>query len=461
MMKKLLIFLTIAISGLFFSCNKDDEDNKNQIEIPEGFTLIWNDEFDATNINPDHWKYETGDGTDYGLPAGWGNDEKQIYTSNGENSIIENDEGVSALTITALSDNAGGYTSAKLTTKDLISLRFGRLEVRAKLPEGQGIWPAIWMLGDNIDTIDWPGCGEIDIVEVLGHQPSVLYTSLHYTNGNQEKGGIQNIHQLTAGSFSDEYHIFTMDWTQGSLTYSLDGQQFFQTIIEPDMLEFQRSSYLILNVAVGGNWPGDPDGTTIFPQTMYVDYIRLFSKDDLEVPVSPPLDIEEETVGQIIEPDIGDNAIRDEFTELGNLTVISYGGGGEPEVLTSETAIDGDLSLVFDFPGGNWGGAYLELATIKDLSHYTNLKFSLNKPASMVNAEIKLESPTNNAIVYLEDYTGSAVAEGFVEYSIPLADFAGLDPTQIKIPFAIWNPLDDSQNFVAASVLIDNVYFSN
>ena len=460
-MKKLMIFLIIAISGMFFACNKGNEDTKNKIEIPEGYTLIWADEFDGSSVNPDFWKYETGDGTDYGLPAGWGNDEKQIYTSSSENSAIENDGGVTALAITAREDNSGGYTSARLTTRDLISIRFGRLEVRAKLPKGQGIWPAIWMLGENIDTIGWPGCGEIDFVEVLGHEPSVLYTSLHYTNGIQEKGDIQNVHHLPAGSFSDGYHTFTLDWTPDSLIWSVDGQQVFQTTIESDMKEFLRSSYLIINVAVGGNWPGDPDGTTVFPQTMYVDYVRLFSKDGLQVPAPPPLDIEEETVGQIIEPNIGDNAIREGFTELGNLDVISYGGGGEPEVSTSDTAIDGELSLVFDFPGGNWGGAYIELASAKNLSSYTYLKFSLNKPASLVNAEIKLESPSSNAIVFLEDYTGSPVAEGFVEYTIPLDDFTGLDLTQITIPFAIWNPVGSYQNFVAATVLIDNVYFSN
>jgi hypothetical protein len=227
------------------------------------------------------------------------------------------------------------------------------------------------------------------------------------------------------------------------------------------MKEFLRSAYLIINLAVGGNWPGDPDGTTVFPQTMYIDYVRLFSKDGLEVPAPPPLDIEEETVGQIIEPNIGDNAIRDDFTELGNLDVISYGGGGEPEVSTSDIAIDGELSLVFDFPGGNWGGAYIELTEAKNLGNYTYLKFSLNKPASLVNAEIKLESPSSNASVFLEDYTGSPVAEGFVEYTIPLADFTGLQLTEITIPFAIWNPVGAYQNFIAATVLIDNVYFSN
>lgn len=459
-MKKLLIFTMIALAGLFFACNKND-DTKNPITVPEGYSLVWADEFNGPILDPEYWRFETGDGTEYGLPAGWGNNERQIYTSTSDNSDFGNDGDVTAFAIIARTDNTGGYTSARISTKDLINIRFGKLEIRAKLPSGQGIWPAIWMLGDNIDTISWPGCGEIDIAEVLGQEPSVLYTSLHYTNGVQKQGDIQNAYQMPSGNFSDGYHTFGLDWTPDSLIWNLDGQEVFRAAIGSDMKEFLRDFYLIINVAVGGNWPGDPDGTTVFPQTMYIDYVRLFSKDDFQPPAPPALNIEEETIGQVIEPNIGDNAIREGYTELGNLTVISYGGGGEPIVSSSDTAIDGERSLVFDFPGGNWGGAYIELADAKDLSSHTYLKFSLNKPAALVTAEIKLESASTHASVFLKDYTGVPVAEGFVEYTIPLADFTGLDLSQITIPFAIWNPMGSYQNYVAAKVLIDNVYFSD
>jgi beta-glucanase (GH16 family) len=460
-MKYLLLSLSITFLGLFVACNNDDSNPVGQIEIPEGYSLIWVDEFDGSSINSGNWNYETGDGTDYGLPAGWGNNEKQIYSSSSENSSIETDEGASVLAITAREDNPGIYTSAKLTTKNLFNMRFGRVEVRAKLPEGQGIWPAIWTLGDNIDLIDWPGCGEIDIVEVLGHQPSLLNTTVHFTNGDHEIAQIQNVHQLSTGKISDEYHVFTLEWTPESITFGLDGLQIHQVLIEEDMKEFLRSCSLILNVAVGGDWPGDPDETTVFPQTMYIDYVRVFFKDDLEVPDAPPLDIEEETVGPFIEPNIANHAIRDEFTDLGSMTLIAWGGGGEPEISASETAIDGDSSLVFDFPGGFWGGAYIELTEAQNLSHYTYLKFSLNMPGTLADAEIKLESPATDAAIFLQNYTGTTVSDGFVEYSIPLSDFSGLDPANLTIPFAIWNPQDVNQNFVAATVLIDNVHFSN
>ncbi len=453
-----LLFLAISI-GHLLACDSADPKPEDQIEIPEGYELVWSDEFDDPEINVDLWTYETGDGTDFGLPAGWGNDEKQIYTTSSDNSSIDKDENESVLKITALSDGSGGYTSAKLKTKNL-SMRFGKIDVKAKLPEGQGIWSAIWMLGDNRELIDWPGCGEIDIVEVLGHENSKGYSTLHFTNGENDKDEIQTSYE-SATSFSDSYHVFGLEWSPESLIFTLDGVQTGAMPIEDDMKEFLRSFYLIMNIAVGGYWPGDPDNTTTFPQSMYVDYVRVYEKIDFTAPAEPELNIEEETIGQVIEPSIGDNAIRTDFTTLGNLTVIAYGGGGEPEISSSETAIEGDLSLVFDFPGGNWGGAYIKLEAPIDISTFTHLNFSLNKPAAFVNAEIKLESSSTNAIVMFENYTGTSVTNDFVTYSIPLTDFTGLNLAELTIPFSIWNPQDASNGFVKATVLIDDIYFSN
>ena len=463
-------FLFLFLVGIVISCNSDDDSNEsdsfesdlNEIEgVPteyEGWTLEWNEEFNDEQINTNNWNYELGDGSDYGLPIGWGNNEKQIYTSNKENSSIVDDEGASVLAITALEDNSGGYTSAKLTTQNLFSMHFGRIEIKAKMPKGQGLLPAIWMLGDNKDQIDWPGCGEIDIVEVVGNQPSESHSTVHYTNDAKNYGEIQR--SLTKfPDFSDSYHIFTLDWNPESLIFSVDGYQLSAILIEDDMKEFLRSSYLIMNVAVGGNWPGEPDATTMFPQTIYTDYIRVYSKNDFQAPDAPALDIEEETIGQFIEQTIAEHSIQGGFTDLGSLEIIVYGPGA-PEILSSETAIDGDASLVFDFPGDNWGGAYLELDTPKDISAFTNIKFSLNKPDALVNSEIKLEAGATNSVVYLIDYTRTELTDGFVEYTIPLTDFSGLDLTGLTVPFSIWNPQDSIDAFVEATVLIDNIYFS-
>ena len=450
-----LVALTILVS-----CQDDDVSPMDDITPPAGYSLIWNDEFNDGAINPENWTFQTGDGTDYGLPAGWGNNELQTYTSNVLNARIGKDGNSSSLIITAVDEGANEFTSARLVTKGLASVRFGRVDVRARMPEGQGIWPAIWMLGDNIDLIDWPGCGEIDIAELLGNDPSVYYSTVHFTNGENKHEEIQESYMLPSGSFSDAYHVFSVDWTPDEITFLLDDQQIQKIPIEDDMKEFLRSFYMVLNVAVGGYWPGNPDNTTVFPQSMAVDYVRIFYKDGFAPENPPELDIEEETVGQPIQPNIGDNAIRDDFTFLGNLMVVSYGGGGEPVVSASATAIDGDSSLRFDYPGGTWGGAYLELEETRNLTPYKSLKFSITKPATMINAEIKLESPASNHSVFLKDYTPAQVADGFLEYTIPLSDFSNLDLSQVSIPFAFWNPQDSGENFTGGTVLIDNLYFT-
>ncbi|MFT4833545.1 MAG: beta-glucanase (GH16 family) [Marinoscillum sp.] len=458
MRKNTLLLLAIFIGSLV-SCDSTDPKPEDKIDIPEGYQLVWSDEFDASEINADLWTYETGDGTDFGLPVGWGNDEKQIYTISTENSSIATDQDESVLKITALSDGSGGYTSAKLKTKNL-DMRFGKIDVKAKLAEGQGIWSAIWMLGNNRDLIDWPGCGEIDIVELLGHEPAKAYSTIHFTNGENGKDEIQTSYESTS-TFSESYHVFGLEWSPESLIFSLDGIQTGAMPIEDDMKEFLRGFYLIMNVAVGGYWPGDPDNTTVLPQSMFVDYVRVYEKIDFTAPAAPALNVEEETIGQIIEQSIADNAIRTDFTALGNLKVIAYGGGGEPVISSSETAIEGDLSLVFDFPGGKWGGAYIELEAPKNISNFTHFNFSLNKPAAFVDAEIKLESKSTNATVFLKNYTGTSAANDFTTYSIPLSDFTGLNTAELTIPFSIWNPLDANKGFVTATLLIDDIYFSN
>lgn len=465
-MKKTLYTIGLA---LLMACATDDESTipsnpgtndttNSDITQYEGYTLIWNDEFNDSEINTQYWNYETGDGAEFGLPTGWGNNELQIYTTEPSNSAIVKDGDLSVISINALRNGAGGYTSAKLTTEEKVSARFGRIEVRAKMPQGQGIWPAIWMLGDNRDQIEWPGCGEIDLVEVLGHEPNRYYSTLHYTNGDNSKGEEQQTHQLLEGSFSQDYHLYTLDWNKDSLTFSLDGLQLTTLFIEDDMKEFQRSFYFILNIAVGGYWPGNPDNTTTFPQSMKVDFIRVYSKDDYLAPAEPLLDIDEETLGGVLEENFAYHGIKNGFNDLGLIDIITFGSGGQPSISNSDTSISGTTSLVFDFPGGTWGGAWFEMAEARDLSTYTNLKFSILAPSNLHTAEIKLESPTSNAAIFLADYTPLAVGNGFVEYSIPLADFQGLTLTEVHIPFAFWNPQDINEDYVGGAVLIDNLF---
>ena len=235
----------------------------------DGMTLVWSDEFDGTSVNGSNWTYDLGD-------SGWGNNEWQNYTSSPANSSVAD----GFLTITARQEPGGGYTSARMKSVDLQEFQFGRIDVRAKLPQGQGIWPAIWMLGANFDAVGWPACGEIDIMELVGHQPGTVHGTAHW-------GAAWNQHQYTGESislpagetFSDAFHVFSVVWQADQITWLMDDQPFF-TLTPAQMngqpYPFNAPFFFILNVAVGGNWPGYPDATTSFPQSMVVDCVRVF-----------------------------------------------------------------------------------------------------------------------------------------------------------------------------------------
>lgn len=238
-----------------------------------GWTLLWADEFsqsDGTAPDSAKWGYDIG-GT------GWGNNELQYYTNRTENARIE----AGQLVIEARAENFGGknHTSARLLTKDKASWTFGRIEARIKIPKGQGIWPAFWMLGSNIGSAVWPNCGEIDIMENIGSLPSTLYGTLHgpgYSGG----GGISGNTELSGAALGDAFHVYAIEWEENRIRWFLDGQQFF-TLTPANLPNgsawvFNQPQFLLLNVAVGGNWPGSPNGTTTFPQRMTVDYVRVY-----------------------------------------------------------------------------------------------------------------------------------------------------------------------------------------
>jgi beta-glucanase (GH16 family) len=242
-----------------------------------GWNLVWSDEFSqADNSGPDpvNWGYDIGGG-------GWGNNELQYYTNRTQNARIE----AGHLVIEAREENFGGraYTSARLLTKNKASWTYGRIEARIKIPRGKGIWPAFWMLGTNIDAVGWPNCGEIDIMENIGSLPSNLYGTLHgpgYSGGD----GISGTYVLPGGAaLADDFHVFAIEREENRIRWFIDGQQYFT--LTPANLPagkawvFNAPQFLILNVAVGGNWPGNPDGSTVFPQRMIVDYVRVYEAD--------------------------------------------------------------------------------------------------------------------------------------------------------------------------------------
>jgi len=240
--------------------------------------LIWSDEFDDDGLPDDtKWSYDVGD-------HGWGNNEKQYYRAKSkENSIIKDGK----LHIIALKKDfeLSNYTSAKLTTYQKLDLQYGKIEVKAKLPKGKGSWPAIWMLPASIktDKEPWPLCGEIDIMEHVGKDPNVVHTSLHTELYNHIKG-TQITFFDTLNNVFDEYHTYGIEWDEKSIRFIYDDKLYFESqkgqngrVTAKEGWPFDKPYFLILNVAVGGNWGGAIDDS-IFPNEMVVDYVRVFKR---------------------------------------------------------------------------------------------------------------------------------------------------------------------------------------
>ena len=249
--------------------------------------LAWSDEFaQADGSSPDSakWGYDIGNGS-----SGWGNNQLEYDTARTNNVRIQNGQ----LVIEARQESYSGYnyTAARMLTKGKWSWAYGRIEARIKLPRGQGIWPAFWMLGANIDSVNWPTCGEIDIMENIGREPTIVHGTVHgpgYSGGN----GMGGPYSLTNNAvFADDFHLYAVEWTTNQIKWFVDGQQYF--MVTPANLPngttwvFTQPQFLILNVAVGGGWPGSPDGTTVFPQQMLVDYVHVYSYVATSVPDVP------------------------------------------------------------------------------------------------------------------------------------------------------------------------------
>lgn len=226
--------------------------------------LVWSDEFSTGPLNTTVWNYELG-------ATGWGNNELENYTNSIENVHIDS----GYLHISALNPSGASYTSGRITTKTKKEFTYGRFEILAKLPEGKGLWPALWMLGANFSSVGWPKCGEIDIMELLGNTPAVVHGAVHWdSNGHLSK---TNEFSLLSGKFSSGFHKFSLVWTPNTLKWYVDNRQFFYLgRSEISAFPFDLPKFFIFNVAVGGNWPGSPDGTTVFPQHMIVDYVRVY-----------------------------------------------------------------------------------------------------------------------------------------------------------------------------------------
>jgi len=296
LMKKVLAGLVIIsiLSITFLACkgkekkiNSDDSEevmhgalslNEDTYAPGLDWKLVWSDEFKKDNIDSDNWNFQV-------VEAGRFNDEWQRYTNSSNNAYIDND----CLVIKAIheSDVHGmdQYTSARLHTANKQSWTYGRIAARIKLPQGKGIWPAFWMLGANINEnggdTPWPQSGEIDILELYGSKDdAVVEANLHYADKSDSHAMMGAVsYQLEKGIFADAFHIFELEWNANNITWFVDGQQFASTSITADELaEFHKDFFLLLNLAVGGTYAGRPDTTSVFPQYMYIDWVRVYKQ---------------------------------------------------------------------------------------------------------------------------------------------------------------------------------------
>jgi beta-glucanase (GH16 family) len=257
------------------------------VRAPSGGTnqaawkLVWSDEFngpDESAIDSTKWTAQLGGN-------GWGNQELEYYTDRVDNAY----QSGGSLVIKALKEKYTGadkvtrdYTSARLTTRKKFIAKYGRFEARIKIPYGQGLWPAFWMLGETIDSVRWPEKGEIDIMENIGREPSIIHGTIHGPGYSGDKGPSSSYSLTNNQRFADSFHVFAVEWEPNVIRFYCDGV-LYKTRTPADLPAgttwvYDHPFFIILNVAVGGSWPGNPDATTVWPQTMLVDYVRVYQR---------------------------------------------------------------------------------------------------------------------------------------------------------------------------------------
>ena len=272
-----------------------EEDSKEtevaETEVPEleGYNLLWNDEFDGDSLNEDIWNRELRD-------PGWTNEELQEYTDSDENIYVE-DGKLILKAVKTEKDGKDYYTSGKVNSQNKADFTYGKVVASAKVPQGQGLWPAIWMMPQDEEHYgQWPKCGEIDIMEVLGNETDTAYTTIHYGEPHAQQ---QAVKTLSTGSFSEEFHEYSVEWEPGEIRWYIDGEE--QLVVndwftatadgeeQPYPAPFDQPFFVQMNLAVGGTWPGNPDETTDFDNAKFeIDYVRVYQKDEYDTNVSKP-----------------------------------------------------------------------------------------------------------------------------------------------------------------------------
>ena len=273
--------LTLAAILIFSACVFTQTSPASNSQI-SGWTLTWSDEFNAPSgatPDPAKWVLETGG-------KGWGNDELESYTQRPQNAYLEDGNlviKVLAEKYTGADGVARDYTSARLKTQGKFSQAYGRFEARIKIPRGQGIWPAFWMLGADIGETPWPASGEIDIMENIGKEPALVHGTIHGPGYSGEHGLGAPYSLPSKQNFADDFHVYAVEWEPNVIRFYVD-DHLYGTRTPADLPQgakwvYDHPFFILLNVAVGGLWPGNPDATSKYPQSMLVDYVRVYKRD--------------------------------------------------------------------------------------------------------------------------------------------------------------------------------------
>jgi beta-glucanase (GH16 family) len=317
MRKKEIRLLAITVAVIIMtSFNKNqfivnaETNSAVKEKVSNEYSLVWSDDFSGKSLDTKKWNYELHD-------PGWVNNELQSYTNSSDNVYVS--DGNLVIQPIKTKDESSGkatYTSGRVNTKDKVDFKYGKVEVRAKLPKGQGIWPAIWMMPTDESLYGgWPKCGEVDIMELLGNNPSKVYQTLHYGKSSTDVQS-QGSKTLSTGDFTTDYHVFSVEWEPGKMSFYVDGEltktetKWYTGTEDVGIITypapFDQDFYVILNIAVGGNWPGNPDDTTDFTKAkMLVDYVKIYQKASYNENVTMP-----ETTLTLRDPDVNGNYIN-------------------------------------------------------------------------------------------------------------------------------------------------------
>ena len=385
------------------SATAEVEEVKTETPELEGYNLLWSDEFDGTELNTDVWNYEPHE-------PGWTNNELQEYTTSTDNVFVR-DGHLVIKAIETEQDGAAYYTSGKVTTQNTQDFMYGKVVVSAKVPEGQGLWPAIWMMPQDESFYgQWPKCGEIDIMEVLGNDTTTSYSTIHYGEPHAEQQGTIT---LENGSFSDDFHLYSVEWEPGEMRFYTDDElvltvnDWFTAVDGEDEKDypapFNQPFFVQMNLAVGGNWPGNPDETTDFDNAEFeIDYVRVYQKDEYDTNVTKP----EQNYREPLED--GNYIFNGGFAEAEDLEddedwrFLLFNGGEAQAYIDAD---NGELVVETTAEGSEEYSVQLVQANLPMLKGHTyQLTFDI-KADEARDAVVCVSAPTAGWIRYFEDTT--------------------------------------------------------